>query len=47
MTDIRVVIAVHDLDPRSNLTMSDFEPYAEGLKIDVLWGMYAQQKWRV
>lgn len=40
------VIAVHDLDPKSNLTLSDFVPYAKGLKIDVLWGLYAQKMWR-
>jgi hypothetical protein len=41
-----LVTAVRTLDPATELTKNDFRPYAEGLAVNRLWGMYAQSHWQ-
>ena len=40
------VTAVHVLDPASNLTEQDFEPYAAGVTMKDVFGTYARKHWR-
>ncbi|ORX37264.1 vacuolar protein [Kockovaella imperatae] len=39
-------IAVKMLDPLSNLGFEDMKPYAEGISVNVMWGLYASQAWQ-
>ena len=45
MTDCHPVIAVKMLDPHNDLRPSDMLPYAEGIKLNEMWGMYAARYW--
>ena len=40
-----VVAAVHSLKPDSRLGPWDFVPYAEGIAVSEVWGMYARVEW--
>lgn len=41
-----LVPVVNDLDPSMGLTWEAMKPYAEGLEINVVWGMYASMVWQ-
>ena len=45
MTDSYPVIAVKVLDPHHDLRPGDMLPYAEGIKLNEMWGMYAAKCW--
>ena len=40
------VIAVNKLAPSLDLKAGDLEVYAEGIKVNEAWGIYARQNWR-
>ena len=41
-----IVVAVKVLDPRSDLKVDDMKTYADGIKINAIWGMYAGMNWQ-
>lgn len=46
LTDILTVAAVNKLAPALNLSADGMKPYAEGIKVNDVLGLYAQQAWR-
>jgi hypothetical protein len=40
------VIAVNKLAPSLDLKAGDMEVYAEGFKVNEVWGIYARGNWR-
>lgn len=41
-----LVTAVNTLDPARNLEAGMMKPYAKGLRINTVFGKYAQKYWR-
>ena len=44
---VPIVIAVKMLDPLYDLRPRDMKRYAEGTKINAMWGMYARHAWQL
>lgn len=45
MQKLTLVAAANTLAPKRNIKLEDFKPYAEGLLINEVFGLYAKLAW--